>query len=239
MILTPNIGFKSVRGKSKQGDATSQLLINDHYYTFDESTGDLLDNTGSADGTLFGSITRSKTGVLNEAYGFNGSNTYVSIPGVNNEFTGSFSVGVWAKFTVSPVDFFRIAQNRSGGALGTKKGWQISGINDNYSNTIIDDGNGNSISFSDVTFNEADGNYHFYALTFNQSTGEANFYIDTVLKSTKTNANLVGVDLTSTDDFEIARSSSGNQYFNGDLDEGYIYKGVWTQQQITDYYNLI
>jgi len=211
----------------------SEAIPHDHYYNFDESTGDLIDRKGTADGALFGSITRQEVGIKNQAYGFNGVNTYISVPALNNEFTGSFSVGIWAKFSTSA--FIRLIQTRGGGSIGTKKGWQISTNGNKYSNTIIDKGNGQGIQFDDVVFGEADSNFHFFALTFNTSTGEAKLYIDGVMKSSKTNSNLIGADFTSTDNFEIGRSSDGDQYVDGNQDELYTYKGVWTPTEISDY----
>jgi len=212
-------------------------IPHDHYYNFDESTGDLIDRKGTANGTLFGSITRQEVGIKNQAYGFNGTNTYISVPELNNEFTGNFSVGIWVKFTTQPVneDLVRLAQTRGRGRIGVKKGWQISTNGIDYGNTIIDDGSGSGILFEGVPFGEFDSNFHFFTLTFNTSTGEAKFYIDGVLKSSRTNSNLIGVDFTSTDDFEIGRSSNGDQYIDSNQDELYTYKGVWTPTEISDY----
>ena len=220
---------------NKETAVSSEAIPHDHYYNFDETTGDLIDRKGTANGTLFGSITRQEVGIKNQAYGFNGNNTYISVPGLNNEFTGSFSVGIWAKFTTNPTSNVRLIQNRGGGLLGTTKGWQISTNGDNYFNIIIDKGNGQSIQFDDIVFGEADSNFHFFALTFNTSTGEGKLYIDGVMKSSKTNSNLIGVDFTSKDNFEIGRSSNRNQYINGNQDELYTYKGVWIPREISDY----
>ena len=221
--------------------AVAEAIPHDHYYNFDEISGDLIDRKGTANGTLSGSIVRQEIGIKNQAYKFNGVNTYISVPGLNNEFTGSFSVGIWAKFSTDPTSFIRMIQNRGGGSAGSVKGWQISTDGTNYLNTMIDSGIGTAggvganINFEDVLFGEADSNFHFFALTFNTSTGEGKFYIDGVMKSAKTNSNLIGVDFTSTDNFEIGRSSDGNQYVDGNQDELYTYKGVWTPTEISDY----
>ena len=213
----------------------AKSIPHDHFYNFDETTGDLIDRKGTANGTLFGSIVRGEIGIKNQSYKFNGVNTYISVPGLNNEFTGSFSVGIWAKFTTNPTSYVRLIQTRGGGALGTVKGWQILTDGTDYQSAVIDDGAGNSIAFDDVLFQSGTSRFIFYAMTFDSTIGEAKLYIDGVMKSSKTNSNLIGVDFTSTGNFEIGRGSQNAQYINGNQDELHIYKGVWTPTEISNY----
>lgn len=71
------------------------VLVDDtiHYYNFDESSGNLIDQHAALDGTLSGNTTQGVTGLINTAYDFDGDNDSVL-------FTSEVFVGPAVGFSV-------------------------------------------------------------------------------------------------------------------------------------------
>jgi len=75
----------------------SAVLVDDivSYYKLDETTGAVVDELGTNDGTNYGS-TRGETGIINYSFYFDGSNDYVGVPhDASLQITGNLSVSLW------------------------------------------------------------------------------------------------------------------------------------------------
>jgi hypothetical protein len=75
------------------------------YYTF---TGNVKDSSGNGnDGTIVGglSLTTDRFGVANNAYNFDGSTSYMMMPGTQFNFVNSFTIVFWEKPASTQVDW--------------------------------------------------------------------------------------------------------------------------------------
>jgi hypothetical protein len=66
------------------------------YYDFEESAGDVLDQVGSNDLSVNGTVTREVTGRVGDCYTF-ATNGYLGEEAGTFNFTGSFSISLWMK----------------------------------------------------------------------------------------------------------------------------------------------
>ena len=82
-------------------DLTTDLVS---YYDFDEASGNLLDLTVNSKDLTNSNITYSQTGIIEDAYSFNGSSDKITISGEANfdaieSITGTWSISQWVKPT--------------------------------------------------------------------------------------------------------------------------------------------
>jgi O6-methylguanine-DNA--protein-cysteine methyltransferase len=64
------------------------------YYNLEESSGSVLTQTGSVNGTVYGSPARQQTGKNNYCYSFNGTSA-INLGDNNYRFTSDFSISLW------------------------------------------------------------------------------------------------------------------------------------------------
>lgn len=85
-------------------------------WEFDESSGSILyDKHGSNDGTVYGA-TMGQTGLISNAYEFDGINDYINVGDLGMDFTKDFSISVWIKphnFLTSSWYYVHIFSNYS------------------------------------------------------------------------------------------------------------------------------
>jgi hypothetical protein len=79
------------------------------------------DSFGTNNGTAVGGLTYT-TGKIGNAFQFNGSNAYVSIPNTTNQlnFTGDFSISLWVNYntTAASIEVF-LTNMKAGGSFGS------------------------------------------------------------------------------------------------------------------------
>ena len=82
------------------------------------------DSFGANNGTAVGGLTYT-TGKIGNAFQFNGTNAYVSLPNSSGQFnfTGDFSVSMWFKSSNLSTSRYAIGNYKSGGSNGY--GWQL------------------------------------------------------------------------------------------------------------------
>ncbi|KND51634.1 MAG: putative glucanase [Parcubacteria bacterium C7867-001] len=93
------------------------------------TAGVAYDRSGSGNtGTLTG-MSRSLTpaiGKLGQAFSFDGTNDYVSIPEGNLEITGSLSISLWTYVRAAPADRYMMVQKRDTGGGPVTYGFEFS-----------------------------------------------------------------------------------------------------------------
>lgn len=205
------------------------------YYEHNETSGTTAtdSHTSGNDGVL-NNITLGNTGVQGNAYGFNGSSSFISYAGLNDKFSDDWTVLVWAKTTRSAYQ--RVFQNRGTGTPGTVKGFTISLNSGDFQSVLLDNGVGTFLTFGGSSSAYLDGNWHQFALSFNKATGRVRLYEDATKKSEVTEPDFVGVDFTGLDVL-AGKSNQNSQYFLGDMDIVAVFQRELTEAEITEHYN--
>jgi hypothetical protein len=219
--------------------AASPLKVNLlAYYDFEESSGDLLDQHNSNDGTIVGTPSRSQTGKVNNCYAFNGTTDYINLGTGLLDFTGDFSVSAWANIDVLSADQ-RIVQNRGPGGAGSQDGWfvRFNVTGDDVQGWVDDAGYYlNTVSDSAMTINK----WYHIVMIWDSSTGEKQVYVNNGDAGSETDANLISADFTSGRISTIGASYDGataSQLWDGLIDEIAVWTRKLTTDEVSDLYN--
>ena len=182
-----------------------------HYWNFEESSGDLLDQIGDSDGTITGSPSREQSGLVNQCYSL-GSDGQIDISSIdlsNKDFSISFAL--------NGVSYAMAIRHGQGGANADLHiGYVASG----GGSFRIDFGGGNSFTFGGFTAGVV-GNWNTFVISFNSSTKELNIYHNGSLLATRTTtSNYLGNGTLS---FGRVQYSSSDKY-TGRIDEVRIWE---------------
>ncbi|KXK30711.1 MAG: hypothetical protein UZ01_01223 [Candidatus Brocadia sinica] len=211
-------------------------------YMFDEGSGSVAaDSSGNGNsGAINGAMWT--TGKSGNGLSFNGANDFVSIPCIDSE---EISVAAW---------FYKNANDTADvdAILGAWK-WNsdvqlLEGFDVRFYKTTPDrlefilvtqDGNGNKTQKTAVKdLGNSVGRWYHVAGTYSKATGEQRLYVDGLLVDTKFHpAGNTIVPLTSYADMRIGYSRVNNGYFNGKIDEVYLYNKPLSNQEVQDMYN--
>jgi hypothetical protein len=191
------------------------------YYPFDGNANDASGNNNN--GTEYGGATYTNSGFKGGAIRLDGNDDYVELNRFVIPTTGSFSVALWARQSSLQSGYREIiSQGQSGGP-----GFYI-GHTPNHTVRVGDAHLDTGIPFP------SDGQWHQYAVTVDRSSNTTKFYIDSAL-------------LASWDALLISQSGSftvfGRQFpsccaefFQGDLDEAYIYNRAISSNEVRQLY---
>lgn len=190
-------------------------------YHLNELSGNALDSVGSNDGTVTGA-TQGVTGILNNAYSFDGaSDTVIANSAIIGDTTAT--VMGWFKTSVSVGQQKLVLLNTDTTA---DEGWGA-GINNNGLNIIIP-----GVIFTTTGPASSDGDWHSYMLTKNGNV--YNLYKDGDSSVIVTHTTASG---TFSDKFKLGGNSFGTAWFNGDLDETVIFDEVKTTSDFSEFHN--
>lgn len=194
------------------------------HFAFD---GDADDKSGNGNhGITHGAtLTSDRYNRENSAYFFDGENDYVEVPNIFN--STDLTIGAW----------IYINDYKSYGGIidGYKEQWEL----------LLNKGDGNKISFlrwnEEKSYNEYTTSklitakeWHHIVATINGTSGT--FYIDGAADSNFTLLNLIHDSLTSLN-IGVSLSGQNQQYFNGNIDDVYIYNRALTEFEVKDLYN--
>ncbi len=193
------------------------------YFTLDETTGTLADNTGyifNNDATAIGSPAWSTEGVFGGCLTFDGVNDYLvmtdymSIPGSNSR-----TVSVWVKTTAATAGTISCWGDRVNGKL-----WQLMMDADGKYRIAVYGGT----EKSSIAIN--DGQWHHIAVVLpyveNADISDCQLYFDGVLDTNTTVSATMAIDTAFEMDVTIGASLSNGSYvsyFNGSMDDYRIY----------------
>ena len=198
-------------------------------------SGNANDAIGTNHGTAFSTtLTADRFGNPNCAYKFNGTSSYIVMPYAGPTGTVSRSVSFWAKTTNTTLTT-AFCYGSSPGSFALQFNYGCSGIG-------FDKGNGANIMADP---NVSNGNWHHYAAVYDATTGpqmsSISFYKDGVFLSTLacTIGSTTGVVSSSAVyPINIAKVSDNNiRYFDGDLDDFYMYNRALTPTEVVALYN--
>ena len=201
------------------------------------------DSFGSNNGTAVGGLTYT-TGKIGNAFTFNGTNAYVSLPRTTNEFdfTGDFSISVWIKPTANSANY-KILQNFYGTSTTNRYGY-ILYLQSGRVRFATYKGNTGALSASNIAQSSTViSSNTWYHIVITKTLGSAlKMYINGVLQT----LTVIEGDLSFTPVYsslnQVNIGSTFNNglrgdYFNGQIDALNIWQKELTQSEITELYN--
>lgn len=190
-----------------------------HYYTFDESTGDLIDQLGAMDGINYGSLTRGVTGKKGSAYSYNGSNTYT---GLQTLQLSEYSVEFW----LFPRNLSGVGFILSNYESADSRPFYIY----TSSNRIV----ANIDTSSNVTYNTSTNNIWYHVVVTAKSNGNLNLYINGVLQ----HSIAINFQISyNTKPLRVGMRGDDSYCIDATIDEMRIFNKQLTDQEVLDRYN--
>ena len=210
-------------------DLTTDLVS---YYDFNETSGNLLDLTANSyDGSNTG-ITYSQTGIINDAYSFNGSTSKSNLGNNDLGIATGFTISAWIKTSTSGY-----LQIMARDTSSNKRYFQFR-LNDGVLEIIRWDLSNTLIGFVSSTGTVNNGAWHHVAVVFDNSVGTT-LYIDGSPDGTDslTTNNQDGLGLNTIIGAREASLGSYSDFFNGLIDETGIWNRALTSTNVNELYN--
>lgn len=212
-----------------------------HNWPFSGNANDIV---GTNHGTVTNAtLTADRFGNPNCAYKFNGTNSYIIMSAAGPTITVSRSVSFWAKTThtmVSPA----LSAVKAAFCYGSGTTSQSFALQFNYgcSGIGFDFGTG---AYTRTNPNVGNGNWHHYVAVYDNTLGtlpsSIQFYMDGILLSAlgcTQGATLTPINTNAVFPINIGKVSDGNaRYFNGDLDDFFLYNRALTPTEVLALYN--
>jgi hypothetical protein len=191
-----------------------------HYYNFDETSGQLLDQVGSLDSTTQ-TGTQGVTGIVNNAYSYSSQTTEIPDDASIDFGTTDFSLNIWIKTDISANKFV------NKGALAAQDGYSIQNNGGAIRGKISD---GSNAVNCDGTISINDDSFHMVTMVVDRTADVLYLYVDNVFDTSCSTSSIA--DITSNNILEI--SGSG---LNGEFDEFGIWNKDLNTDEITELYN--
>jgi len=198
------------------------------------------DSFGTNNGTAQGGLTYT-TGKIGDAFNFNGTNAYVSLPNTSGEFnfTGDFSVSMWVNFSNVASSVDSLFSNLIGGST-YGYGYTILRQSNNWY-FQINAGNGTTVSRMGMTFNN--NTWYHFTLT-KKSSNEVKMYVNGIQGSVSTQSagtvpspmTLLNPTYQSNQSCNIAAHNS-SVFMNGKIDALNVWTKELTSTEVTELYN--
>lgn len=198
-----------------------------HYYTCNESSGDLIDQVGSADGTITGSV-YGGTGLnatQGDAFYFGGASKVIWTQSLLQN--GSFSVNLWVNYDTGALRPFHCGNSDNNSHCSF---YQLS--NQFTSRTRI------TSYFDNVTGTVSSNTWYMLTVTFDDTANELKAYLNgTQFGGTDTVTAAPTFDARTALGARANTSGSDDQFWVGEIQHLLIADGVLTQSEIDDLYN--
>lgn len=185
----------------------------------DDTSGGVLYDKSAYDnhGTLQNSPSTGQTGIVGEAYGFDGSSNYIQTPLTGDSIKNPYSISAW--FNVNSINGSEMIVGNYDGSNGFLARLEGNDMFDLWHDT-------DSIEGGSVTLNK----WTHVVYTYDGSNGA-------IYKNTSQVASGSLPDSTISNDLRIAETYDG-RYLDGELDDVRIYDRVLTQDEILTLYNM-
>ena len=233
--LTRTGYISAVQGQGASYQTTVLADSPSSYWRLGETSGTIAGDTASANrGSITGGVVLGVPGALagdsNTAMGFNGANSYVSVPDAANlDFGGDFTVEAWAKpNSLSGIGGAVVHKGGSTGypvwqyrmSITSGNKWRGTVFVGNTNITVTDTGTPSTTAWSHLVMTKAGS-----TLTL---------YVNGAAVATTTVAGIVN---TSTGILAIGRTGgSSSDYFNGQIDEVAVYPTALPAARIGAHY---
>ena len=213
------------------GRGASPLLTN--LYAVYEAENNANDSLGVYNGTAQGGLTYT-AGKSGNAFTFNGTNAYVSLPNNSLNFTGDFSVSLWL-YRVSPGNYM-LFNNWYNGA--TPYGWYIYMTNGTLSVLL---GNGTSSAICNFNSSYSLAPNYWYLITLTKKSTSAKLYLNGILDNSAALSSSIAYTTTHYPSIGAAKYDTNLPIYhmeNGSkIDEVNIWNKELTTTEITELYN--
>jgi hypothetical protein len=200
------------------------------------------DSVGSINGSINGGVSYA-TGVVGNAFTFNGSTGYISLPSNSLNFSGDFSLSVWVKIPSAPSSTATIFSN-SNYDVTSSYGY-ILNLNTNRTINFVVAG---SVGTSTVTSNTVLSTNTWYLITVvrNSTSKTSSIYVNGTYDNQATNTNLTiwydgtrGMLPTIGAYYQNNQGTIGvYQYLNGTVDSVTMWNKQLSVDEITQLYNI-
>lgn len=191
------------------------------YYPFNGNADD--SSGGGHHGVVYGAVLAAdRFGNANAAYSFDGSTSYIEIPGTDGwNFTTGFTLVAWANFSVNNLDAGILAKHNA----GFFNGYLLNVFNNHFCFYV------NSDPRITAPYTSMDGSWHMIMGVYDGTT--AYLYVDGVLMGSLTES------LTNTNAANIMIGKvSGGYFFNGKADDIRIYNRPLSPADVDSLYHL-
>jgi hypothetical protein len=203
------------------------------YWKLDEASGNAVDShTGSNDGTVTGA-TYGATGLINDAFSFDGTNDYVAIGNPANLQLQAMSISCWVNTSSNTRSIITKGNNSRGDP--DERDWDIYG---NGTNLIFAISNGSGyIATAAAAWPDMSSGFHHIVCTWDGTTGANkviiyvdgnSFATDTASATNNANANILYLG---------GKESTAAYEFSGTLDEVGIWNVELSSTKVTALYN--
>jgi len=207
------------------------------YWRLDDGGSTAVDATGANDGSIVGGVTTGVSGAISgdTAMSFDGSTGYVNVPsttGLNDLFTGSYTVEVWINTTST-------AQQRIVGKWPTSGDGLVTMIVNAPSPGQLSayEGNGADIdALESQSSSLDDGNWHQIDLVRDASVSPVyqRLYVDGNLDAERPESEAPTANSSA---FQVGHDGSANaDYFDGSIDEVALFSGALSPSRIQAHY---
>ena len=218
------------------GSAPSSLLTS--LYAVYKAESNANDSLGTYNGTAVGGLTYT-AGKSGNAFTFNGSNAYVSLPDNSFNFTGDFSVSTWINQSSLPT--YQMIISNQAEASGNFYGWRIWMWNNRVTLDLYN-ANSGTPSARWQTTNTLTTNQWYHIAVTKKPNQSAKIYLNgTIDVSLVFGSNSGSLTYTSTNFSTLGvnkyLSIVSDGFFNGKIDELNVWTKELTATEVTDLYN--
>jgi hypothetical protein len=204
------------------------------YYELDETTGVVVDELGTNDGTNYGS-TRGETGIINYSFYFDGSNDYVGVPhDASLQITGNLSVSLWFYIDAFTTGNHIIEYRASGESEATNYlySWLI---NSDGSASYGHEYGAGQDEWRNYNPGLNTGEWYHLAMVRDVNLNEYNIYLNGEESDTWSFVN--DPSGGSSGSLRIGADILTGKYHDGRIDEVGIWDRVLTFDEVSDLYN--
>lgn len=201
----------------------NQLLLH-----FDEAGSAISDFSGSGNNGS-GVNTSLTTGQFEGAVSLNGSNSYIQIPDSSSlNPTSEISIEAWVKWNINPSTGSQWAQ------IINKNVDNHYQIQHNYNNSAFEFALRTNVNRRYVLSTTAPQQGTWYHIVGTYNGASLRIYVNGTLENA---VSLSGTITNSTTPVRIGSRTSGDRFFNGDIDELALYNRALTPSEISTRYN--
>ena len=191
----------------------------------------LIDPIGAKNATIVGGVTYS-VGKIGNAYTFDGSTGYLTLPVGSLNLAGSFSFSMWLKFNGTPSGYNTIISNL---LTGNYRGFQLAVISGNL---YIQLGNGSGlwVELQGPTVSEFTNKWGLITFVWEQGVG-MKFYLNGVLHNSVANTTTLSYTGITAAPMIGKRVEGGWSLLNGSIDGLTFWNSALTPPEILTMFN--
>ena len=192
------------------------------------------DSKGTNNGTPQGGLTYG-TGKIGNAFQFNGSNSYVSLPNNSMNLTGDFTVSTWVNFSSFPSASTIISNYYRLPPYSVYYGWSVLMISNQIAFDIFTGVNNSSVRLLSPSIPT---NTWKHVTLIHKKNVSLSIYIDGVLSVSTATTFPIGYSGNETPAIGGTLPGDGFQYpTNGKIDAFNVWNKVLTQSEVIELYN--